>query len=258
MPGRYKYYDPIGELHYETLRYLQGLPPSAEAISATTANQQDGFPAYTSWTDPYGGGRSNTTDYACVKSNIVVVGDKNTHDRNRLPTPSAANNIPDIAGWRGVVRLRPTIQAVPIRMARAIPSPLPTPTRPMATCLRPATVARSSARPTGPIPMTFAAATDRGGHAAPRPAREDHDFRRERIWHVEHHATRSTTNQLFMAAKYGGFETDPSNKGNKPYNTKGNPVPARSQPQRRQRQRGMAKAGRRPPLVLPAKRRAAC
>ena len=28
VPGRYKYYDPIGELHYETLRYLQGLPPS--------------------------------------------------------------------------------------------------------------------------------------------------------------------------------------------------------------------------------------
>lgn len=35
--------------------------------------------------------------------------------------------------------------------------------------------------------------------------------------------TRRTANQFFMAAKYGGFETDPTNPGQKPYNVKGNP-----------------------------------
>jgi type IV pilus assembly protein PilY1 len=36
-------------------------------------------------------------------------------------------------------------------------------------------------------------------------------------------STRRTSNQLFMAAKYGGFEADPSNTTNNPYNTYGNP-----------------------------------
>lgn len=76
-PGVYKKYDPVGELHYEALRYLQGLQPSADAIGGTiTATMANGFPYFTSWTDPYGGGRSNASDYSCVKSNIVVVGDK--------------------------------------------------------------------------------------------------------------------------------------------------------------------------------------
>ena len=36
VAGRYKKYDPIGELHYQALRYLQGLPPSASAVSSIT------------------------------------------------------------------------------------------------------------------------------------------------------------------------------------------------------------------------------
>jgi type IV pilus assembly protein PilY1 len=35
--------------------------------------------------------------------------------------------------------------------------------------------------------------------------------------------TRRFSNQFFMAAKYGGFESDPSNPGSRPYNTYGNP-----------------------------------
>jgi len=35
--------------------------------------------------------------------------------------------------------------------------------------------------------------------------------------------TRRTSNQLFMAAKYGGFETDPANTARNEYNTRGNP-----------------------------------
>src|SRR6218665_1964889 len=32
-PAVYKVYDPVGELHYEALRYLQGLQPSPAAIA---------------------------------------------------------------------------------------------------------------------------------------------------------------------------------------------------------------------------------
>ena len=28
VPGQYKRYDPLGELYYEAVRYLQGLPPT--------------------------------------------------------------------------------------------------------------------------------------------------------------------------------------------------------------------------------------
>ena len=54
---------------------------------------------------PYGGGRSSTGDYSCLKSNIVMIADKNTNERSgRLPTPNAANNIPDINAWSTVVQ----------------------------------------------------------------------------------------------------------------------------------------------------------
>jgi type IV pilus assembly protein PilE len=54
-PGRYKIFDPISELHYEALRYMQGLPPSPAAISNLTSQMYDGFPIYTDWSahDPY-------------------------------------------------------------------------------------------------------------------------------------------------------------------------------------------------------------
>jgi len=112
-PGVYKKYDPVGELHYEVLRYLQGLQPSPDAIAGMTAAMKDGFPVFTSWDDPYGDGRSNTADYSCVKSNIIVIGDINTHDSNRLPTADAANNIPDIGYWRGIVQAFEKIPQAP-------------------------------------------------------------------------------------------------------------------------------------------------
>ena len=232
VPGRYKYYDPIGELHYETLRYLQGLPPSAEAISAITANQQDGFPVYTSWTDPYGGGRSNTTDYACVKSNIVVVGDKNTHDRNRLPTPSAANNIPDIAGWRGVA------QAFEANNTSSTYTDGQGNTQPIANPNTPNGNMPTASDSSQIIGSAYWANTHdiRGSDWTEADKRRPGLRVKTMMFDVNEYgqssvyATRSTTNQLFMAAKYGGFETDPSNKGNKPYNTKGNPFQREASP----------------------------
>ncbi len=89
-PGLYKKYDPVGELHYEALRYLQGLQPTPGAVSSITAAMYDGFPANTSWTDPYAG-RSNTDSYNSCKAILWLLvtstpGMATTCQQRMLPT----------------------------------------------------------------------------------------------------------------------------------------------------------------------------
>lgn len=234
--GMYKKYDPVGELHYEALRYLQGLAPSADAISGITAPMYDGFPVTTTWTDPYGDGRSNTDNYACLKSNIVVIGDVNTHDGNRLPTPDAANNIPDISAWRGIV------QSFEKNLAT--------------TYIDGQGASRTTGNPIG-ANLSVPSVTDRSQIMGSAYWAQTHDIRgtgwtaspsRQRpglrvktfTFDVNEYgqqnvaSTRRTANQFFMASKYGGFEVDPNNLGNNPnvaattppnnpWNTWGNP-----------------------------------
>lgn len=225
-PGVYKKYDPVGELHYEALRYLQGLQPSADAISGTiTATMADGFPYFTTWTDPYGDGRSNTGDYSCLKSNIVVVGDINTHDGNRLPTASAANNIPDINYWRGIVQKfekntsgtyvdgQGNTQSIsnPNTANNSVPSAT-TGSQIMGSAYWART---HDIRGTG---WTADASKQRPGLRVKTFLFDVNEYGAQ-----NNNTTRRTANQFFMAAKYGGFETDPANPGQKPYNVKGNP-----------------------------------
>ncbi len=229
VKGRYKKFDPMGELHYETLRYLQGLSPSADAISglATTPALYDGFPAASSWTDPYGGGRTNTADYSCLKSNIVVIGDKNTHDGNRLPNTDIANNIPNISGWRTTVKNFES--------------------NTNSTYLDGQGVSRTTGNPNGAngsVPTSTQTSqimgsaywahthdirgtdwTGAGGPAKQRPGLRVKTF----MFDVNEYggsnvdSTRRSSNQLFLAAKYGGFEADGSNPTGAPYNSWGNP-----------------------------------
>jgi type IV pilus assembly protein PilY1 len=225
-PGLYKIYDPVGELHYEALRYLQGLPPSADAISGTiNATMADGFPYFTTWADPYGGGRSSTSDYSCVKSNIVVVGDINTHDGNRLPTASAANNIPDINAWRGVVQKFEKKTSGTYVDGQGVTQ----------TIANPNTQNNSVPSATGTSQIMgsayWARTHDiRGTAWTAEPTKQRPGLRvKTFLFDVNEYGAqndanvRRNSNQFFMAAKYGGFETDPANAGRKPYNTKGNP-----------------------------------
>jgi type IV pilus assembly protein PilY1 len=117
--GEYKTYDPVGELYYEALRYIQGLAPTSQATSSMTTAHKDGFPVYTSWTDPHPAvtGLSTTGDdtYACIKNNIITIGDVNTHADKSLPgntstssddfsrTARPAYNEPDFVEWTRVV-----------------------------------------------------------------------------------------------------------------------------------------------------------
>jgi type IV pilus assembly protein PilY1 len=232
VPGRYKTFDPVGELHYEAVRYLQGLQPSAAAISNITTDMRDGFPVDTNWTDPYGGGRSNAADYTCVKSNIVVVGDTNTHDGGRLPTANAANNIPDISYWRGIAnnfeRNSGGTYVDGQGVTRTIANPntannsMPTGSQTSQIIgsaywahikdIRGAEWSDEAKRRPGLRVKTFLFDVDEYGDWGRNPT------------------GRGTSNQFVMAAKYGGFETDPTNRGGKPYNTKGNPFKRQASP----------------------------
>lgn len=121
--GQYKTYDPVGELYYESLRYIQGLQPTntnnnigQSATYNTTDTLRDGFPAYSTWTDPHPA-VSGMTDYSCVRNNIVGIGDVNTHNDRYIPgnpntregkgdlarSSSNSANEPDFYFWSKVV-----------------------------------------------------------------------------------------------------------------------------------------------------------
>ena len=228
VPGRYKKYDPIGELHYETLRYLQGLQPTPAAISAITADMYDGFPLFTSWTDPYGGTRSPTSDYSCLKSNIVVIGDVNTHDGNRLPAASVPGNVPDINLWRGIVQSFEQNSGTAYTDGQGAPRTTGNP--------NPANGGVPSSPTTSQIMGSayWAHTHDIRGTAWSDTAKRRPGLRVKTFtfdvneYAVQNNdAVRRTSNQLFMAAKYGGYETNAANivGSTSPlsFNTQGNP-----------------------------------
>lgn len=238
VPGRYKIYDPLSELHYEALRYLQGLQPSPMAISGlpSTADLFDGYPAYTSWNDPYGDGRSSTGDYSCLKSNIVMIGDKNTNEQSgsgpggsRLPSADISNNLQEMGNWRDVVRNFEKNSTTAFYFDGQSPSQKRFTVNPNGANTSIDSISASRRLVMG---TAYWAHTHdiRGtewtnGTALQRPGLRVKTF----MFDVNEGggssslATRSTSNQLFMAAKYGGFETDPSNTSKNPYNTFGNP-----------------------------------
>lgn len=222
-PGRYKIYDPVSELYYETLRYLQGLQPSTNAVNNLTTAMYDGFPVFTSFTDPYGDGRSNTGKYACLKSNIVVIGDINTHDGTSWPSTNVAQNIPNLSDWTDVVRkfeansYRTYVDGQGMtRTTAGNPNP-------------PSGGGRNDAI----IGYAYWAHTHdiRGTDWTAQPTMQRPGLRvKTFLFDVNEYgngsvaANRQYNNQFFTAAKYGGFEADASNaSGSLAYNLYGNP-----------------------------------
>ena len=228
--GLYKKYDPVGELYGEALRYLQGLGPTSSAISGLTTAMYDGFPVYTSWSDPYGGTRTAANDYSCLKANIVVIGDVNTHDSSTLLTRTAdtTNNIQDFSAWKSVVtKFEANTSGTYLdgqNTSRNIANPNTANTQAQS-------VSSGSQVLTG---QAYWAHTHdirgTGWTAGSGPSLQRPGLRvKSYFFDVNENGSsytasyRQNQNQFFTSAKYGGFQSDPSNIGGNPYNAYGNP-----------------------------------
>jgi type IV pilus assembly protein PilY1 len=75
--GNYKHFDPISELHYEGLRYLQGKSPTPAASDGMQEAMLEGFPIIASTVDP--------VTVACQRNYITSFGDAQTHWDRYLP-----------------------------------------------------------------------------------------------------------------------------------------------------------------------------
>lgn len=89
--GNYKTYDPVGELFYESIRYLQYKQgPTPEAISGLpNTTFSDNFPVYTTW-----GGNDPNNDpllNGCQRNYVFVIGDINTHQDHYIPGNTITN-----------------------------------------------------------------------------------------------------------------------------------------------------------------------
>jgi type IV pilus assembly protein PilY1 len=226
--GRYRDVDPVGELYYEALRYLQGLSPSPAAVEDLTPDMYDGFPIFRDWTglDPFSKG-SPTGDYSCLKSNIVTIGDIETHDRPgyaRFPGVNPAKNVPDFKMWRDTVAAFEKGLVVQYRDGQGEP--------------------RETGNPNTWNTYAFGDQFDivgtaywahthdiRGKDWTDQPAKQRPGLRvKSFFFDVNAYGkqndqdTRRYKNQFFMAAKYGGFEsTGSASSETQPYNTWGNP-----------------------------------
>ena len=111
--GTYKSVDPLSELYYEAIRYLQGKQPTAQAIASVTGSTasktlQENFPVYTTWTDPFAG-FTDATDSAkgCLRNNILTVADVFTHSDRSVPGNTVTTN----SDFARSVETNPTLDA---------------------------------------------------------------------------------------------------------------------------------------------------
>ena len=234
-PGNYKIYDPASELYYEVLRYMQGLHPSPAAVSGLTSAMYDGFPIYTDWSslDPYAG-RSNAEDYSCLKSNIALIGDVNTHDsksygKSRMPNEDLSNNVPNIEHWLKVVQAFESKQSVEYFDGAGNKRSTSNPNAASYSGYPASTDRHRSAELIG---LSYWAHTHdiRGKSWTAMPEKQRPGLRvKSFIFDVNEYSRetdsvkRHTNNQYYTAAKYGGFNTQPAKSDDIPYNTEGNP-----------------------------------
>ena len=119
----YKVNDPVSELYYEALRYLQGNKgPTSNAITgltgvvATDKLLTENYPAYRTWDDPFAGFTDSTskTGKGCLRNNIATIADVfTTYDRSVPGNPTTntgdfargADSLPalDVPAWTSVV-----------------------------------------------------------------------------------------------------------------------------------------------------------
>lgn len=96
--GSYKGLDPLSELYYESIRYLQGKQPTSNAvdISGTAAQVRvlkEDFPVYSKWEDPFAGFKDATgTGKSCLRNSVLTIADVFTHSDRSLPGNTITTN----------------------------------------------------------------------------------------------------------------------------------------------------------------------
>ena len=81
--GAYRKFDPAGELYYESLRYLQGKPPTPDATARVTSD------------DARGTGGGDPVAASCQKNHVLLMGDLETHYDRSLPGMSRGDSAGD-------------------------------------------------------------------------------------------------------------------------------------------------------------------
>lgn len=262
-PGAYKTNDPVSELYYEALRYLQGLPPTSGSTAATsptygmTTAQKDGFPVYETWTDPHAGG-SKTKDYSCLRNNILTIADIGTHADKYIPgnsrtgdndtsrSNSVAKNEPDFVYWTKVVGAFEANKSITYNYTVNGASTQPTTINPNSTTgnyrlyteMYNSDSDNAATQNTGAGSAAYYIAgmaywarnhdirgTDWTGSNSGTDNEKQRPGMRVKTYSIDVNQNASSSNvdvrrksQLFLAAKYGGFD-DASGKGN-PFYTK--------------------------------------
>ena len=86
--GGYKSYDPFSEMYAEVIKYFkQGKSPTTTYVNNLDAVKVDGFPVITNWNDPI--------QYSCQQNFVIGIADANTHkDKNLNGGVTNAENEP--------------------------------------------------------------------------------------------------------------------------------------------------------------------
>ena len=89
----YKSFDPVSEMYAEVIKYFKagGRTPTTSYVSGLDNFNVDGFPVITSWNDPI--------QYSCQQNFVIAISDSNTHkDKNLNGGISNAENEPAAPG----------------------------------------------------------------------------------------------------------------------------------------------------------------
>jgi type IV pilus assembly protein PilY1 len=241
-PGAYKSNDPVSELYYEVIRYLQGQQPTPEAISSPSNAGLDGFPIYTSWTDPI--------SQSCQKNFIIQIADAYTHQDKSIPGNTRTNPTNGSFDWvRPVLSGEPNVvqwtNVVGSLEANTSVSPPSQPAPAFAIAAGGNQYPNNSLNGLGTLPggccdashyiagLAYWANTQpfRSITIPNSPSPDPSTIRAKTfVINVDENGNGTVTNrerlqQLYLAAKYGGF--DDINKDGNPFKTidsQGNPV----------------------------------
>lgn len=236
--GKYKTLDPVSELYYEALRYLQGKQPTPDAVSgtsgstATVTTLKENFPVYSNWVDPFSSFEDATgSGKSCLRNSILTIADVFTHSDRSVPGNTnttnqdfnrAAETNPalDVPFWTGVVGSFEANLGTAYTDSQGV-------TQSASNILVNApyypTLANAATANTGATGGSYYLA-GMAYWANTQSFRTDTPKARVTTYAIDVNERRDSDNvdfrrtrQLYLAAKYGGFDDSQANNSGNPY-----------------------------------------